>query len=52
MQFSIGMSQLDSDKKRRPIAVSNEWPQFARGRMPPAPVMAATGKEHDVSLQA
>lgn len=39
------MSQLDSDR------TNNIRVQF-RARMPAAPVMAATGKEHDVSLQA
>jgi hypothetical protein len=45
MQFSLGMSQLDSDRTQHPIAV-------LRVRIRAAPVMAATGKEHDVSLQA
>jgi hypothetical protein len=49
MQFSPGMSQLDSDTE---TTSDCSFARYVRGRMPTAPVMAATGKEHDVSLQA
>jgi len=49
MQFSPGMSRFDRANKQDQMAAREK---YARGRMPAAPVMAATGKEHDVSLQA